>query len=140
MKKLIIVLAVLLVIVIAVTTLFSVGTSLKNKKSPLENGPTVTLAPAVPQTRTFVIYAKNWDFNPNVIRLKKGDHVIFQIKSIDVKHGFSQPEYQLQATLEPFKFVTLEFIANKSGKFVYTCTLNCGPAGYSGMKGLIIVE
>jgi heme/copper-type cytochrome/quinol oxidase subunit 2 len=41
------------------------------------------------------VIAKQWSFEPDPIRVKKGDLVRLHIKSIDVDHGFALPDLKL---------------------------------------------
>lgn len=140
MRKIIIGLSILLFIIFIATLVFTGLT--KQKDSPLTSDQKTrsTPTPTPPIVRTFVMYVKNWQFEPSVMRFRRGDRITLQLKSLDVKHGFSLPAYNLNATLDPFKVVTVQFTANKSGTFEYICTINCGPRGYTGMKGTLIVE
>lgn len=140
MKKLIIIAGTILLIVVIVTSVLLFRNNTSQQKSDVISAPSPTITPSTSRSRTFVLYVKNWEFDPNIIRLKQGDRVTLQVKSLDVKHGIAIPDFNRSASLDPFKFVTIQFTAQKRGTFEYICTLNCGPAGYKGMKGVIIVE
>ncbi len=85
------------------------------------------------------IIAKQWSFEPAEIRVKKGDKVVLIIKSLDVKHGFSLPEFGLDEKLESGKETRIEFKADKAGTFTFRCSVFCGQ-GHSEMAGVLIVE
>ena len=51
--------------------------------------------------KIFDITAKQWEFVPGTIRVKKGDHVRLNIKTADVTHGFSLPEYGISQSINP---------------------------------------
>ena len=85
------------------------------------------------------ITAKMFEFNPNIIRVNKGDKVKLTIKSTDVTHGFEIKEYNIRETLYPNKPVTVEFSADKAGEFVFRCNIPCG-SGHKEMTGKLIVE
>lgn len=85
------------------------------------------------------ITAKQWEFDPNQIIVNKGDKVKLSIKSLDVSHGFYLPSFDINKRLEPGKTETVEFIADKAGKFVFSCDVFCG-SGHSDMYGSLIVE
>lgn len=83
--------------------------------------------------------AKNWEFEPSQITVNKGDTVKLTIKSIDVKHGFSIPEFNVNTNLNTGQETIVEFKANKSGTFTFFCSVYCG-SGHSDMKGTLIVK
>lgn len=110
--------------------------------------PTPTPAPTpepeptpVPQpvVKKFDLIAKQWTFEPSIIRVNQGDTVVLNIKSIDVKHGFSLPTFGVNVDLEPNKTTTVEFMASKKGTFTFSCSVFCG-SGHGSMKGSLIVE
>ncbi|HET7727961.1 MAG TPA: Sec-dependent nitrous-oxide reductase [Candidatus Limnocylindrales bacterium] len=82
-------------------------------------------------------------FTPDVIRVKKGDHVTFHITNIeqspDTTHGFAVPGYNLQASLDPGEVVTMELHADKTGSFAFYCTEFCS-ALHLEMQGWLLVE
>ncbi len=95
-----------------------------------------------PQSTTvkeFTMTAKQWAFDPSEIRVKAGDTVRLKVKSIDVTHGFSLPDFNIDEKLEPGKEVAVEFIANKKGTFTFFCSVLCGQ-GHKDMKGTLVVE
>ena len=91
------------------------------------------------EIKEFEITAKTFEFNPDIIMVNKGDKVKLIIKSIDVTHGIEIKEYNIRETLYPNKPVTVEFIADKAGEFIFKCNIPCG-SGHSIMAGKLIVE
>ncbi len=89
--------------------------------------------------KEFTMTAKQWEFDPAIITVKKGDKVRIKVKSIDVTHGFALPDFSVNENLEPGKEITVEFIADKKGEFTFFCSVICG-TGHSGMKGKLVVE
>ena len=85
------------------------------------------------------VTAKQWEFDPNPIIVNKGDKLKLSIKSVDVAHGFSLPDFGINKKLEPGKTETVEFVADKSGQFTFFCSVICG-SGHSDMKGTLIVN
>ncbi len=98
-----------------------------------------TKAMVKPETRSFSLTAKKWTFSPNLITVNKGDKVKLSIKSVDVTHGFSLPEFSVSGNLEPNQTINLEFTADKVGSFSFFCSVFCGE-GHGGMKGKLIVQ
>lgn len=91
-----------------------------------------------PETETIDMTAKQWNFNPSTIRVKHNTKVILNIKSIDVKHGFSLPEFNINVDLNPGQTQKVEFTAEKIGTFPFRCSVSCG-AGHSTMDGTLVV-
>jgi nitrous-oxide reductase len=82
-------------------------------------------------------------FTPDIIRVKKGDHVTIHVTSLEEKadftHGFAIPGYNIQASLDPGEVVTLEFHADRTGSFAFYCTEFCS-ALHLEMQGWLLVE
>jgi cytochrome c oxidase subunit 2 len=85
------------------------------------------------------VIARNWEFSPNPIKIPYGSNVILHVKSVDVEHGISIPDFGISNKLIPGETVDIEFIANKKGEFTFTCNVYCG-YGHSHMSGLIIIS
>ncbi len=92
-----------------------------------------------PTPKEFSMTAKRWAFEPSEIRVKEGDTARLKVKSIDVTHGFSLPDFNVDEKLEPGKEITVEFVANKKGTFTFFCSVFCGE-GHKDMKGTLVVE
>lgn len=93
---------------------------------------------AQPTVQEFTITAKQWEFQPSTITVKKGQLVRLHIKSIDVTHGFSVSDFGVNATLTPNQTRTVEFTPDKVGNFSFACSVFCG-SGHSGMRGTLQV-
>lgn len=89
--------------------------------------------------RTFNVIAKQFEFIPSTIRVKKGNRVILNITSTDVEHGFAIDEYKINKTIPAGETITIDFIADKAGQFEFYCSVYCG-SGNSNMRGKFIVE
>lgn len=95
---------------------------------------------AIPKNaKVFEIEAKRFEFVPNTITVKKGENIVLKVKSSDVTHGISLPEFGVNATLPPGKEVEVSFLADKVGEFPFSCSVQCGH-GHSQMRGKLIVE
>lgn len=83
------------------------------------------------------------NFKPDVVRVKKGDHVRLHVTNIetaqDATHGFAIPGYNKQISLDPGEVVTVEFDANRAGTFGFYCTEFCS-ALHLEMQGWLLVE
>lgn len=89
--------------------------------------------------KEFIITAKQWSFSPSIIKIKKGDTVVLKLKSADVKHGISIPDFGINEQIEPGETKIVEFVADKTGTFAFSCNIPCG-VGHKAMTGTIIVE
>ncbi len=110
------------------------GVLFLNQKKPVMKEESTTTP-----VKEFSMIAKKWQFDPSTINVKQGDKVRLKIKSIDVAHGFSLLDFNINENLEPEKEVVVEFIADKKGEFTFFCSVLCGQ-GHSGMKGKLVVE
>lgn len=100
---------------------------------PAQNQP-----PAQPTVQEVTITAKQWEFQPPTITVKKGQLVRLHIKSIDVTHGFSLSDFGVNVTLTSNQTQTVEFTPNTVGTFSFFCSVFCG-SGHSGMRGTLRV-
>lgn len=83
--------------------------------------------------------AKQFEFTPTEIKVKKGDTVKLKMRAVDVVHGFALPEFGVNEVLPPDEIVEVEFLADIKGEFPYQCSVFCGE-GEENMKGKLIVE
>ena len=83
--------------------------------------------------------AKKYEFSPNIIRVKKGDHVRLVITALDRVHGFKIEALEIDRRLPEGEAVTVDFIADRSGTFPFQCSHVCGLA-HKKMKGELIIE
>ncbi len=79
-----------------------------------------------PQTRTITLDARQFEFSPHRIQINKGDRVIIQFTASDVVHGFYLDSYGIQERVEPGIVKHIEFVAERTGKFRYRCSVSCG--------------
>lgn len=75
-----------------------------------------------------------------VIRVAKGDKVVFKIMSSDVVHGFSLKDMGIFLTdgIPPGKVRLVSFVADKVGTFTFSCNAICGK-NHEKMQGTLIV-
>ena len=78
-------------------------------------------------------------FDPNIINVKQGQTVRLTAESLDVPHGLAISGYDVDMYLDGISSQTVEFIAEKSGKFPMYCSVLCG-SGHSTMQGKLIIE
>jgi heme/copper-type cytochrome/quinol oxidase subunit 2 len=85
------------------------------------------------------ITAKQFEYIPEVVQVKQGTHVILEIESLDVTHGFKIDQYGINITIPAKTKVSVEFYAREPGTYPFKCSHFCG-VGHFGMKGKVIVE
>lgn len=82
-------------------------------------------------------------YTPEHVELKKGDHVIWHITSVetaqDATHGFQLGGYNISLSIEPGESTTFEFDAVNDGTFPFYCTEFCS-ALHLEMAGYMLVE
>ena len=100
------------------------------------NAPTV-MAPN--HIKEFTVIAKKYEFNPSEIRVKQGDTVRITLAPKDATHGFMIKEYGINISAKKGETKQVEFLADKTGTFVFRCSVFCG-LGHFKMQGKLIVE
>jgi len=83
--------------------------------------------------------AEKYDFKPDTVTVKKGDHVKLVITSIDRDHGIKIAAFHINQKLPKGQAVTVEFTPDTAGTFPFECSVFCG-MGHGKMKGKVIVE
>ena len=85
------------------------------------------------------VTARKYQFDPNVITVKKGDHVKLVITALDRDHGFKLEAFNIDQKLKKGDPATIEFTADKAGTFPFQCSDFCG-LGHRKMKGKLVVQ
>src|ERR1700688_2430204 len=85
------------------------------------------------------VTARKYDFSPNVIKAKRGDHIRMIITALDRDHGFKVEAFHIDQKLPKGEAVTVDFTADRVGTFPFQCSVFCG-WGTKKMKGQLIVE
>jgi cytochrome c oxidase subunit 2 len=83
--------------------------------------------------------ARKYDFKPDTLTVKKGDHVKLVITAVDRDHGFKIDAFHINQKLPKGQPVTVEFTADQAGTFPFQCSQFCG-LGHKKMKGKLVVE
>jgi nitrous-oxide reductase len=82
-------------------------------------------------------------FNPEHVRVKKGDHVVWHVTSgeraQDATHGFTICGHNISLSIEPGEANTFEFDADREGVYPFYCTEFCS-ALHLEMVGYLTVE
>lgn len=92
-----------------------------------------------PEEKLFEIKAKKFAYAPNVIQVNEGDLVRIRLISEDVHHGLYLDGYEIQTSALPGQEGTLTFVANKTGRFTFRCSVTCGEF-HPYMVGYLVVE
>ncbi len=90
-------------------------------------------------TKTFDVVASQFSFSPSTVTVNQGDTVVINLTTEDVPHGFSLPDFDINETITPGKTTTVEFVADQTGSFSFSCSVACG-AGHSSMRGTLVVN
>jgi cytochrome c oxidase subunit 2 len=94
---------------------------------------------AAPVTHDVIIEAEQYAFDPPVVRVNQGDRVILNLKATDVVHGLYLDDYGIDVRFEPGITQRVEFVADRSGKFRFRCSVACGTL-HPFMIGELIVS
>ena len=103
------------------------------------DGNVVKEIPSVGEIKEFDMVAKQWEFDPETITVNDGDTVKLHIKSIDVDHGIAIHEFEVNEYISAGETIDIEFVADKTGEFIFYCNVFCG-ADHKQMKGTLIVQ
>ena len=80
---------------------------------------------------------------PEIIEAEVGDEVVIHLTNLeraqDETHGFAVSTYNVHASVEPGKTVTVKFKADKEGVYPYYCTEFCS-ALHLEMQGYLLVK
>jgi cytochrome c oxidase subunit 2 len=87
----------------------------------------------------FAMTAKNYEFDPGVITVKKGEKVRLIITATDCDHDFRLDAFDINQVLKKGDPETIEFTATKAGTFEFKCSVYCGK-GHRKMQGKLVVE
>ena len=123
----------------------SVTPSPSDSISPIVSGSqdTSVSASSSPETMTdikeFTVFASNFKFSVNEIKVKKGDKVRIIFKNEGGTHDWVLDEFTAKTDrVQSGQSDTVEFVADKTGTFEYYCSV--GSHRQMGMKGKLIVE
>jgi len=113
-----------------------------------------TPLPAPPQEREITIRARQYAYEPEVLRVNKGDTLRLKFISEDVVHGFFlegydlnvkifplEPEFEVSRPSKPGSGERVQEVAvtvDREGKFRYRCSHTCGYM-HPFMQGEMIV-
>ena len=99
----------------------------------------IPAADAAPQARTIPMHARQFAFEPGVIRVNRGDTVTISLESLDAVHGLYIDGYSVDINAEPGRSAQATFFADRPGVFKLRCSVACG-ALHPFMIGELVVE
>ena len=82
--------------------------------------------------------ARIFQWTPNTISVPAGSLVHFYVTPVDVVHGFSIPNADVNVELLPGWVSTVDKWFNKPGTYLVVCNQYCG-TGHAGMYAQIVV-
>ena len=129
------------IILLIVSGTFLYGTNLKTfLKTGVNNPPATTVIPTItPGTEEFTVTGSSFKFDPNEIKVSKGNKIKILFKDSDGPHNFTIPDLHIATkTLSAGQQETVEFIATNSGSFNFFCSY--GHHKEFGMTGKIVVK
>lgn len=76
--------------------------------------------------RTVRIEAGQFQYDPGVVSVNRGERVTLEVVATDVVHGLYLDGYDLQVTADPGQTARLTFVADRPGTFRFRCSVSCG--------------
>lgn len=90
------------------------------------------------QTKVVQVTAQKYHFTPETITVHQGDKVILEATATDTDHGLAIEAFHINQPLPKGQKVTIEFVADRKGKFTIKCNKFCG-LGHPWMTGTLEV-
>jgi cytochrome c oxidase subunit 2 len=99
---------------------------------------TVGIGLASPNEKVIHLTARKFEFSPVEITVKRGEPVVLEITSEDVRHGFTLPDFGVRSDIKLGAVNRISFTPDKAGRFTFACDVFCG-AGHEEMAGTLVV-
>ncbi len=93
---------------------------------------------AFAEERLLELRAKKFSYTPNIVEVNKGDVVNIRLISEDVHHGFYLDGYSVTTSAHPGQDGNVKFVADKTGRFSFRCSVTCGEF-HPYMVGYLVV-
>ena len=100
--------------------------------------------------REFTITAEKnaWNFNPAVIEVNQGDHVVLTVvNQDDYDHGLAIDAFGISKRIFANTTEKIDFVATQPGEFPYYCSVSCGSGivdgktrGHFDQTGKLIIK
>jgi len=95
--------------------------------------------PSQGQVREFTVVGNHYAFSPASLSVNKNDLVKITFTAQDIAHSFTVEGYRIMKRAGAGQTVTFEFRADKSGDFVFFCSLTQDEK-CKDMKGILTVK
>ena len=92
-----------------------------------------------PASRVINMNVTNWEFSPNAMTAKQGEHIVVHFTGVDGKHSFAIPDLGINVPIEAGETKDIVIPTDKAGTFGFRCMVPCGP-GHKEMKGTLTIE
>ncbi len=90
------------------------------------------------EQRFFEIQARKFSYSPHIVRVNRGDEVVIRLISADVTHGLYLDGYGIKTKAHPGQEGSISFVAIRTGRFTFRCSVTCGEF-HPFMVGYLIV-
>jgi heme/copper-type cytochrome/quinol oxidase subunit 2 len=97
------------------------------------------ILPAAGGEREIVIRARQYAFEPGVVRVNRGDRITMILEAEDLTHGLRLDGYDVDLVAVPGQRARTSFVADRPGKFQMRCSKVCGTL-HPFMLGELVVE
>lgn len=85
------------------------------------------------------VISRQFAWEPATITVPQGARVRLRVRSADVTHGVGIFDHGINRQIPGGQTVTVEFVADRAGRFPIYCTVFCG-VGHADHRGWLIVE
>lgn len=89
--------------------------------------------------RVFTVIARRYEFEPEVLDVRRNDIVRLTLTSEDIAHSFTVDAYRIQKRIPPGGSTTFEFRADEAGRFPFYCSMRA-ESGCAEQRGELIVR
>jgi len=96
--------------------------------------------PKEPNKVETTMIARQWEFVPDTIIVNAGDEITIHVTSVDIIWGITIEEFGIDEKLTPGQTTTITFTPNKTGKYKFWCSQDCGNQTGIDMTGFIFVK
>ena len=101
--------------------------------------PPVNGGGTVEDVKTIDVIASRFTFEPAAITVAEGERIRLRLHSTGHTHGIAIKAFGVKALIpKNGETVMVEFVADRAGRFDFTCSEYCG-TGHAGMKGRLVV-
>jgi cytochrome c oxidase subunit 2 len=132
-KKIVFASVAIVVVVVIVVVVFTIKPKSAGSDNIIKENNILEDKGSLRSIQEFNIKAFRFGYEPDIIRVKKGDKVKIVIDNSDTDHGIRIPDLEIQG------MDSIEFTADKTGEFTWYCNNYCG-SGHRSMQGKIVVE